>query len=69
MSAAHVVTLSFRGFTDSITIIWPSWQPRPDPYAKTLDSYRANAVGPGYTATGLNDHRGTETVVQAAVPR
>ena len=35
-------------------------------YAKALPRYRVNAVDPGYTATDLNDHRGTKTVEQGA---
>jgi NAD(P)-dependent dehydrogenase (short-subunit alcohol dehydrogenase family) len=31
-------------------------------YAKALPSMRVNAVDPGYTATDLNNHRGTQTV-------
>lgn len=31
-------------------------------YAKALPNMRVNAVDPGYTATDLNGHRGTQTV-------
>lgn len=31
-------------------------------YARALPSFRINAADPGYTATDLNDHRGTQTV-------
>jgi NAD(P)-dependent dehydrogenase (short-subunit alcohol dehydrogenase family) len=31
-------------------------------YAKGLPRMRVNAVDPGFTATDLNDHRGTQTV-------
>jgi NAD(P)-dependent dehydrogenase (short-subunit alcohol dehydrogenase family) len=31
-------------------------------YAKALPGMRINAVDPGYTATDLNRHRGTQTV-------
>jgi NAD(P)-dependent dehydrogenase (short-subunit alcohol dehydrogenase family) len=31
-------------------------------YAKTYPAMRINAVDPGYTATDLNGHRGTQTV-------
>ena len=35
-------------------------------YAKGLPNMRINAVDPGYTATDLNQHRGTKTVEQGA---
>jgi NAD(P)-dependent dehydrogenase (short-subunit alcohol dehydrogenase family) len=35
-------------------------------YAKALPEMRVNAVDPGYTATDLNGHRGTQTVGQGA---
>jgi NAD(P)-dependent dehydrogenase (short-subunit alcohol dehydrogenase family) len=35
-------------------------------YAKALPGMRVNAVDPGYTATDLNGHRGTQTVEQGA---
>jgi len=35
-------------------------------YAKAFPQIRINAVDPGYTATDLNDHRGTKTVQQSA---
>jgi NAD(P)-dependent dehydrogenase (short-subunit alcohol dehydrogenase family) len=35
-------------------------------YAKALPAIRINAVDPGYTATDLNGHRGTQTVEQGA---
>ena len=35
-------------------------------YAKALPRCRVNAVDPGYTATDLNEHRGTKTVHQGA---
>jgi NAD(P)-dependent dehydrogenase (short-subunit alcohol dehydrogenase family) len=31
-------------------------------YAKALPEFRVNAVDPGYTATDLNGHSGTQTV-------
>jgi NAD(P)-dependent dehydrogenase (short-subunit alcohol dehydrogenase family) len=31
-------------------------------YAKAIPSFRINCVDPGYTATDLNDHRGTQSV-------
>jgi NAD(P)-dependent dehydrogenase (short-subunit alcohol dehydrogenase family) len=37
-------------------------------YAKALPEFRVNAVDPGFTATDLNDHRGTQTVEQGAAP-
>jgi NAD(P)-dependent dehydrogenase (short-subunit alcohol dehydrogenase family) len=37
-------------------------------YAKALPEFRVNAVDPGYTATDLNDHRGTQTVEQGTAP-
>jgi NAD(P)-dependent dehydrogenase (short-subunit alcohol dehydrogenase family) len=37
-------------------------------YAKALPEFRVNAVDPGYTATDLNGHRGTQTVEQGAAP-
>jgi NAD(P)-dependent dehydrogenase (short-subunit alcohol dehydrogenase family) len=33
-------------------------------YAKALPHMRVNAVDPGYTATDLNDHSGTQTVAE-----
>lgn len=36
-------------------------------YAKAYPAIRINAVDPGYTATDLNGHRGTQTVEQGAV--
>jgi NAD(P)-dependent dehydrogenase (short-subunit alcohol dehydrogenase family) len=33
-------------------------------YAKNLPAMRVNAVDPGYTATDLNGHRGTQTVAE-----
>ena len=33
-------------------------------YAKALPGVRFNAVDPGYTATDLNGHRGTQTVTE-----
>jgi len=33
-------------------------------YAKALPGIRVNAVDPGYTATDLNDNRGTQTVTE-----
>jgi NAD(P)-dependent dehydrogenase (short-subunit alcohol dehydrogenase family) len=35
-------------------------------YAKAFPQMRINAVDPGYTATDLNQHRGTKTVEQGA---
>jgi len=35
-------------------------------YAKALPEMRVNAVNPGYTATDLNQHRGTQTIEQGA---
>jgi NAD(P)-dependent dehydrogenase (short-subunit alcohol dehydrogenase family) len=35
-------------------------------YAKALPRMRVNAVDPGYTATDLNGHRGTQTVEEGA---
>jgi NAD(P)-dependent dehydrogenase (short-subunit alcohol dehydrogenase family) len=35
-------------------------------YAKACPRLRINAVDPGYTATDLNNHRGTKTVEQGA---
>ncbi len=35
-------------------------------YAKELPELRINAADPGYTATDLNDHRGTQTVEEGA---
>jgi NAD(P)-dependent dehydrogenase (short-subunit alcohol dehydrogenase family) len=35
-------------------------------YAKGLPNIRVNAVDPGYTATDLNGHRGTQTVEEGA---
>ncbi|MFE5463177.1 SDR family oxidoreductase [Nocardia sp. NPDC056564] len=35
-------------------------------YAKALPNIRINAVEPGYTATDLNSHSGTQTVAQGA---
>jgi NAD(P)-dependent dehydrogenase (short-subunit alcohol dehydrogenase family) len=35
-------------------------------YAKAYPSIRINAVDPGYTATDLNDHRGTQTIEEGA---
>ena len=35
-------------------------------YAKALDPIRVNAVDPGYTATNLNAHRGTQTVQEGS---
>jgi NAD(P)-dependent dehydrogenase (short-subunit alcohol dehydrogenase family) len=33
-------------------------------YAKALPEMRVNAVDPGYTATDLNGHHGTQSVVE-----
>ena len=35
-------------------------------YAAALPQMRINAVDPGFTATDLNQHRGTQTVEQGA---
>jgi hypothetical protein len=35
-------------------------------YAKAFPHMRINSVVPGYTATDLNRHRGTQTVEQGA---
>jgi NAD(P)-dependent dehydrogenase (short-subunit alcohol dehydrogenase family) len=35
-------------------------------YAKALPAMRVNCVDPGYTATDLNGHRGTQTVEEGA---
>jgi NAD(P)-dependent dehydrogenase (short-subunit alcohol dehydrogenase family) len=35
-------------------------------YAKSCPWLRINAVDPGYTATDLNGHRGTQSVEQGA---
>jgi NAD(P)-dependent dehydrogenase (short-subunit alcohol dehydrogenase family) len=35
-------------------------------YAKSYPQIRVNAVDPGYTATDLNSHRGTQTIEQGA---
>jgi len=35
-------------------------------YAKSYPQIRINAVDPGYTATDLNSHRGTQTIEQGA---
>ncbi len=35
-------------------------------YAKSLEGFQVTAVDPGYTATDLNGHRGTQTVEQGA---
>jgi NAD(P)-dependent dehydrogenase (short-subunit alcohol dehydrogenase family) len=37
-------------------------------YAKAFPSFRINAVDPGYTATDLNGHRGSQTVAEGAAP-
>ncbi len=37
-------------------------------YAKSLPDVRVVAVDPGYTATGLNDYSGTQTVPEGAEP-
>ena len=37
-------------------------------YAKAFPAARINAVDPGYTATDLNGHRGTQTVAEGAAP-
>jgi NAD(P)-dependent dehydrogenase (short-subunit alcohol dehydrogenase family) len=37
-------------------------------YAKAFPGMRINAVDPGYTATDLNGHRGTQPVEQGALP-
>ena len=37
-------------------------------YAKAFPAMRINAVDPGYTATDLNGHRGTQTVSEGAAP-
>ena len=36
-------------------------------YAKAFPQLRINAVDPGYTATDLNDHRGTQSVEEGVV--
>jgi NAD(P)-dependent dehydrogenase (short-subunit alcohol dehydrogenase family) len=35
-------------------------------YAEALDPIRVNAADPGYTATDLNAHRGTQTVQEGS---
>jgi NAD(P)-dependent dehydrogenase (short-subunit alcohol dehydrogenase family) len=35
-------------------------------YAKAYPAMRINAVDPGYTATDLNGHRGTQTIEEGA---
>ena len=35
-------------------------------YAKAYPAMRINAVDPGYTATDLNGHRGTQTLAEGA---
>ena len=35
-------------------------------YAKALSRFRVNVVDPGYTATDLNGHRGTQTIEEGA---
>ncbi|MFD5113575.1 SDR family NAD(P)-dependent oxidoreductase [Streptomyces sp. NPDC058391] len=35
-------------------------------YAEALPEFKINAADPGYTATDLNDHRGTKTVQEGA---
>jgi NAD(P)-dependent dehydrogenase (short-subunit alcohol dehydrogenase family) len=35
-------------------------------FAKALPGYRVNVVDPGYTATDLNGHRGTQTIEEGA---
>jgi NAD(P)-dependent dehydrogenase (short-subunit alcohol dehydrogenase family) len=35
-------------------------------YAKALPRFRVNAVDPGYSATDLNSHRGTQTAEEGA---
>jgi NAD(P)-dependent dehydrogenase (short-subunit alcohol dehydrogenase family) len=35
-------------------------------YAKALPGFQVNAVDPGYTATDLNHHQGTQTVAEGA---
>jgi NAD(P)-dependent dehydrogenase (short-subunit alcohol dehydrogenase family) len=35
-------------------------------YAKAYPAIKINAVDPGYTATDLNEHRGTQTVEEGA---
>ncbi|WP_258341902.1 Rossmann-fold NAD(P)-binding domain-containing protein [Saccharopolyspora gregorii] len=35
-------------------------------YAKAFPHMRINSVEPGFTATDLNDHRGTQTVEEGA---
>jgi NAD(P)-dependent dehydrogenase (short-subunit alcohol dehydrogenase family) len=37
-------------------------------YARAFPELRVNVVDPGYTATDLNGHRGTQTVEQGAAP-
>jgi NAD(P)-dependent dehydrogenase (short-subunit alcohol dehydrogenase family) len=35
-------------------------------YARTYPDFKINAVDPGYTATDLNGHRGTQTIDEGA---
>ncbi|MGH1563104.1 SDR family NAD(P)-dependent oxidoreductase [Mumia sp. DW29H23] len=53
-----------------VSLVYPSSKAALDMvttmYAKALPDFRVNAADPGYTATDLNDHRGTQTVAEGA---
>jgi NAD(P)-dependent dehydrogenase (short-subunit alcohol dehydrogenase family) len=52
-----IVTLGYTSSKSAVNMITTQ-------YAKALPAFRVNAVDPGYTATDLNGHSGTQTVEQ-----
>ena len=70
--------LGSLALTTDPTLLWSAWRGLAYPsskaalnmltsqYAKNFPQIRINAVDPGYTATDLNGHRGTQTVEDGA---
>jgi NAD(P)-dependent dehydrogenase (short-subunit alcohol dehydrogenase family) len=52
-----IVALAYGSSKSAVTMLTKQ-------YAKALPAMRVNAADPGYTATALNDHRGTQTVTE-----
>jgi NAD(P)-dependent dehydrogenase (short-subunit alcohol dehydrogenase family) len=72
MGSLGIVTDPDRLESQLISLVYPSSKAALNMvtvmYAKALPEFRVNAVDPGFTATDLNDHRGTQTVEQGTAP-
>jgi NAD(P)-dependent dehydrogenase (short-subunit alcohol dehydrogenase family) len=70
LGSIGIVTDADRMESQLVSLVYPSSKAALNMvtvmYAKALPEFRVNAVDPGYTATDLNGHRGTQTVEEGA---